>query len=84
MPREQEPEEAPGPDPERTPGLEEGGSVPPGDTPPEAAQASRAVVPEEGEPARRPMKWTWLVVIGVVVLLVASFFVTMAIGLLLG
>lgn len=69
----EEPEETPGPDPERVPGLEPGGSVPAGETPPEAASASRAV--SHPQPATaRPATWVWITVTGVVVLLLAGFF----------
>ncbi|WP_017974983.1 DUF6480 family protein [Actinopolyspora halophila] len=76
-----QPEETPGPDPERTPGLDSGGSVPAGETPPEAASASRAV--SHPQPATaRPATWVWITVTSVVVLLLAGFFVSMGIGLL--
>ena len=39
----------PDPDPRRTPGLEPGGGVPPGSTPPDSAQTSGL-----GEPEPRP------------------------------
>ncbi|MCV7434613.1 DUF6480 family protein [Mycolicibacterium bacteremicum] len=39
----------PDPDPRRTPGLETGGGVPPGSTPPDSAQTSGL-----GEPEPRP------------------------------
>ena len=71
-----------GPDPARTPGLDEGGSVPPGETPPDAGQGTRAVSQSEGKPVSRPTMWIWLVVIGVVVVLVALFFVMLALGVL--
>ncbi|NHD15794.1 MULTISPECIES: DUF6480 family protein [Actinopolyspora] len=75
------PEETPGPDPERTPGLDAGGSVPAGETPPEASSASRAL--SHPQPATaRPATWTWITVTGVVALLLAGFFVAMGIGLL--
>lgn len=72
--------ETPGPDPGRTPGLDTGGSVPPGETPPAAASASQGLSHRERATAR-PAKWVWLGAIGVVVVLVALFFVAMAIGL---
>lgn len=76
-----EPEDTPGPDPDRTPGLEPGGSVPPGETPPDAASATEGVsVPQHA--TARPAKWLWLGAIFVVVALVALFFVAKAIGLL--
>ena len=73
--------QTPGPDPERTPRLESGGSVPPGDTPPGEAGATDAVShPQRAEP--RPAKWLWLAGIAVVVVLVALFFAAYAGGLL--
>lgn len=41
----------PDPDPRRTPGLEPGGGVPPGSTPPDSAQTSGL-----GEPEPRPRR----------------------------
>ncbi|MHA6803670.1 DUF6480 family protein [Salinifilum ghardaiensis] len=84
MSREQEPaEETPVPARGTRPDpIEEGGAVPPGGTPPEAAQASRAVALREGASARRSTKWTGLIALGVIVLVVAVFFVTVALGLL--
>ncbi|GAB3278547.1 DUF6480 family protein [Parasphingorhabdus pacifica] len=75
-----EPEDSPGPDPDRTPGLEPGGSVPPGETPPEAASATEGLAHRQRATAR-PAKYIWLAAIFVVVLLVALFFASMA-GLL--
>ncbi|MHA6798190.1 DUF6480 family protein [Bounagaea algeriensis] len=85
MAREQQPEDenpAPGPDPARTPGLDDGGSVPPGETPPEAASASRAVSYNEGASTTRPAKWLWIAFIVLIAALVALFFVAMGLGIL--
>lgn len=85
MAREQQPEDqepAPGPDPERTPGLDTGGSVPPGETPPEAASASRAVSYNEGASTSRFGKWLWIACIVLIAALVALFFVARGLGLL--
>lgn len=73
--------DAPGPDPARTPGLDAGGSVPPGETPPEASSASEGVSARGPAPAR-PAKWFWMAGVVVVAALVALFFVAMAIGLI--
>lgn len=69
------------PQPERTPGLEPGGSVPPGETPPESPSATDSVSHRQHAEAR-PMKWFWLAGIALITLLVALFFVMLAIGLL--
>lgn len=42
----------PDPDPERTPGLDSGGSVAPGDTPPAGGQTSGLSAPQPGEQGR--------------------------------
>lgn len=42
----------PDPDPERTPGLVEGGSVDPGDTPPAGSQTSGLAAPQPGQQGR--------------------------------
>ncbi|MEU6812835.1 DUF6480 family protein [Streptomyces sp. NPDC046831] len=70
----------PDPDPERTPGLEPGGGVPPGETPP--AESS---MPEAG-PSEKPTKgWAKapLALILCLVVLVAAFFLAYALVLLL-
>ncbi|GAA3358119.1 DUF6480 family protein [Saccharopolyspora gregorii] len=72
----------PDPDPDRTPGLEPGGGVPAGETPPESGEATRGVAHTEKATAR-PAKWVWWAVILLVVLLMAGFFVTRALDLLL-
>ncbi|WP_253766678.1 DUF6480 family protein [Goodfellowiella coeruleoviolacea] len=42
----------PDPDPDRTPGLEPGGGVQPGDTPPDSASATSGVSHHEQPPSR--------------------------------
>lgn len=73
------PESNPDPDPRVTTGLEPGGGVPPGETPP--AEASTAT----GAGPHRPPKRGWargpLVALGVVVVLCALFFLVYAIVL---
>ncbi|TWE23426.1 DUF6480 family protein [Prauserella muralis] len=63
----------PDPDPRRTPGLEEGGGVQPGDTPPDSAQTS-GVSHREPEQSKG-MAVGWLVAIVVGVLVVAGFLI---------
>ncbi|WP_410599766.1 DUF6480 family protein [Amycolatopsis sp. lyj-90] len=70
----------PGPEPQDVPGLEPGGSVQPGDTPPDAGQTSGLSHPQP-IPSRLPAIIT-IVVIGVVVLGVAGFFLVRALDLL--
>ncbi|MGW7363229.1 DUF6480 family protein [Streptomyces sp. NPDC054841] len=70
----------PDPDPRVTPGLEPGGSVPPGETPPAEASTSSGTGPHETRTrgwAKGPM-----FVIAVVVLLIAAFFLAYAVILL--
>lgn len=71
----------PDPEPRRTPGLLPGGSVPPGETPPESAQATSAPSHEQRAGAHAT-KWVWLTLLAVVVLLVAGLFTYLAIALL--
>ncbi|AGS67661.1 hypothetical protein B446_04165 [Streptomyces collinus Tu 365] len=72
----------PDPDPERTTGLEPGGGVPPGETPP--AESS---MPEAGphEPDMRSRGWAWtpLTLILLLVLLLAVGFLAYALALIL-
>ncbi|GGX33872.1 hypothetical protein GCM10010383_75140 [Streptomyces lomondensis] len=72
----------PDPDPERTPGLEPGGGVPPGETPP--AESS---LPEAGprETHNPPKGWAKgpLALIIVLVVLIAAFFLAYALVLIL-
>jgi hypothetical protein len=70
---------APGPEPEEVPGLEKGGSVPPGDTPPDAGQTSGLSHPQPMPSRTVPV--LALVIIGIVVVGVAAFFVLRAFDL---
>ncbi|GGP71884.1 DUF6480 family protein [Saccharothrix coeruleofusca] len=63
----------PDPDPARTPGLEPGGGVTPGDTPPDAAQTSGLSHPQPMPSRRGPM--ITLVLVAVLTLLVLAFVV---------
>jgi hypothetical protein len=69
----------PDPDPARTPGLEPGGGVAPGATPPDSAQTSGLGEPE-ARPRRRltPATVVGLIAVAVLVLLFAA----VAVGLL--
>ncbi|MFF5986875.1 DUF6480 family protein [Prauserella flavalba] len=63
----------PDPDPAWTPGLEEGGGVRPGDTPPESGQTSGL---SHREPRQsKGMSIGWLVVVLASIVLVAGFFI---------
>ncbi len=71
---------APGPEPDEVPGLEPGGSVTPGDTPPDAGQTSGLSHPQPMPSKKGPV--LALVVIGIIVLGMAAFFVLRAIDFL--
>jgi hypothetical protein len=63
-----QPNEPADPDPARTPGLEPGGGVAPGDTPPAAEQTTHAIAPNQTKlPSRRVNTG---IAVGVVVVLV--------------
>ncbi len=70
----------PDPDPDSTPGLEPGGSVTPGDTPPGESSTSGAAdrQPRTGSTGAN---WAAYVIVGIVVVVVALFFVGYALGL---
>jgi hypothetical protein len=68
----------PDPDPGTTAGLERGGSVPPGETPPSESSTSGAG-PEETHNPERGWAAAPLAVIGVMVVLVAAFFFAYAV-----
>ncbi len=67
----------PDPEPDRTTGLEPGGSVPPGETPPGEASTGS----ETGPRVEPPRGWAKgpLIAIGVIVLLIAAFFLVYAV-----
>lgn len=69
----------PDPDPDSTPGLERGGGVPPGETPPAEGSTSEA-----GPRHAAPKGWATgpLIAIGIVVLLIAGFFLAYAVLLI--
>ena len=71
---------APDPDPDSTPGLEPGGSVTPGDTPPGESSTSGASdrQPRTGSTGAN---WAAYAIVGIVVVVVALFFVGYALGL---
>lgn len=72
----------PDPDPETTTGLEPGGGVPPGETPPAESSMPEAG-PREPYAASRGWSRTPLVLILLLVLLLAAGFLTYALGLIL-
>lgn len=72
--------ETPGPDPATTPGLEPGGGVPPGETPPAEGGLAGLSHQEKG-----PTRWAHVVTIAMVILLsvaVAGFIAGHMLGLL--
>ncbi|MEU4674010.1 DUF6480 family protein [Amycolatopsis sp. NPDC023774] len=71
---------APGPEPNEVPGLEPGGSVTPGDTPPDAGQTSGLSHPQPMPSRKLPAGW--LIVLAVFVFLVAAFFIVLGLGYL--
>lgn len=64
----------PDPDPANTPGVERGGGVAPGDTPPDSAQTS--ATPNPDPPARRRLTPTGVVTFVAIVLFVLLFVAT--------
>jgi hypothetical protein len=70
----------PDPDPERTPGLEPGGGVRPGDTPPESGSVSGLSHPQPMPGKAFPIATT--IVIGILVLCVLALVVAQVIGLI--
>jgi len=72
----------PDPDPARTPGLEPGGGVAPGATPPDSAQTSGVSEPEPRPRHRlRPATVIGLIAIAVLVLLFAATAVVLLLNL---
>ncbi|MGA4844081.1 DUF6480 family protein [Streptomyces sp. G45] len=70
----------PDPDPRHTTGLEPGGGVPPGETPPAEDSTGGAGPQETHNPPRGWAKGP-LIVIGAVVVLFAAFFLAFALSL---
>ncbi|GIG40177.1 DUF6480 family protein [Cellulomonas phragmiteti] len=71
---------SPDPDPATTPGLEAGGGVAPGDTPPGESSTSGAA-DRQPRTGSRGANWAAYVIIGLVVGFALLFFVGYAIGL---
>jgi hypothetical protein len=71
----------PDPDPQDTPGLEPGGGVRPGDTPPGEASTTEGVSHNEAAPAR-VVPFAALAGVGILVLLIVGFFIARAVDLL--
>lgn len=61
------------PDPDNTPGLEPGGGVRPGDTPPGEASTSGNTFREPDLPSRRTNKLVYVGILAVVLLAVLTF-----------
>ncbi|WP_369205706.1 DUF6480 family protein [Streptomyces sp. PU-14G] len=70
----------PDPDPDRTPGLERGGQVPPGETPPAEGSMSEAGPRETHNPTKGWSKGP-LVLIALVVVVFLVFFIGYLVGL---
>lgn len=60
----------PDPDPDRTPGLEPGGGVRPGDTPPESGSTTEGLSRRERYPSRVPAVITFILVVLVTIAVV--------------
>ncbi|MET9765667.1 DUF6480 family protein [Streptomyces sp. NPDC006372] len=73
---------SPDPEPERTPGLEPGGGVPPGETPPAESSLPEAGPRETHNPTKGWSKGPLTVII-VLVVLIAAFFLAYALALIL-
>ncbi|MCX4703519.1 DUF6480 family protein [Streptomyces sp. NBC_01352] len=72
----------PDPDPDRTPGLEPGGGVPPGETPPAESSMPEAGPQETHNPPKGWAKAPLTLILGLAVL-IAAFFLVYAIVLIL-
>lgn len=68
------------PDPDQTPGLEPGGSVPPGETPPAEGSISGISHPEPELPSQRSSRVVYALIIAVV-LVVVVMLVAYAVGI---
>ncbi|RSM56159.1 hypothetical protein DMH03_32120 [Amycolatopsis sp. WAC 01376] len=68
----------PNPEPEKTPDLEPGGGVSPGDTPPDSAQTSGLSHPQPMPSKAMPI--AWLVLIGILVVLATGFVIALGLG----
>jgi len=73
-------ERNPDPDPRRTPGLEPGGGVPPGETPPAEGSTSGAG-PDESHNPYRGWRVMPLIILAVIVAILVIFYIGYAIAL---
>lgn len=71
----------PDPQPDETPGLEAGGGVNPGDTPPGESSTTSGLSAHQPKVGSTGSNWLVYAIVGVVVVLVGLYFVGYAIGI---
>lgn len=73
----------PDPEEERVTGLEPGGGVPPGETPPAEGSIAEDMGHEDDKETKAPRAFNalWIILIGVIVVLVLLFFIGRAVNL---